>query len=213
MKKYKMFLPVLVAILSGCSSVDGFGDKMKFWESSDSDNKTEVSETSSDELAQLRKDFLELQKEVRKKAPDSEKVEEVKAQPVVKGQPTGFFTNFSDKEYTEFVKMAENCQKEFFESIEKKDYKLFVKNMSPKLKNSVTKDKFLRYAKDMSKGRGIYKRGCLLGVLKSGVFVVPVFKVEFEKKKSKVQKVDEVLFRLVFSKLDDKYVVWSFNFN
>ncbi|QSH41568.1 hypothetical protein P0136_07350 [Lentisphaerota bacterium ZTH] len=101
--------------------------------------------------------------------------------------------------------------------LKKGDYKLFVKNLTPEMQSKITESVFKKMKARMDKQLGDYQSKVFLTCLNNPLFRTYVWKATFKKevtlKNKKTKKFDnQLLFRIVIGKIDNKYVVLGFGF-
>ena len=216
-------------LLSGCTTTqDGTiafePGKLKFWENFGNDSsdsgaekaavKSETTDGSQKDLAkvkaELKAEILKQLKEDLNKDTAGGNSADIKQE---QSENKNAFSNLTQAELDMVNKTGDKFAEEFIKAIKKSDYKLFIKNMAPGLKDRISKKQFFSFVRDLKKSQGECTRLYRVTVLKAGLFVTPVYKLEFKNEKNKISKVNETLFRLNISKLNNKYLIWSFKFN
>lgn len=124
---------------------------------------------------------------------------------------------FTDKDATQVQKVAQGFSDDILNGMQKGDYKLFSKNLTPEMKQKMTEKIFNAMFKDMKEKMGDLKSWTFLTPLEKPPLKVFVWKVNFmrqttDKDKKDVTINNELLFTLIMGKIDTGYNILGFGF-
>jgi len=93
------------------------------------------------------------------------------------------------------------------------DAKAFTGQLPPEMQKTFTANEFKASRDALADSLGTPKSASFLDLLKNPVFVIVVFKVDFEKITAENQKIEQqALFRAVYAKVDGRLQLISFGF-